>query len=86
MIRLSRVRNSLSRLSCCGTTPRLARTSGPLTSGSRPFTSSVPDERRLVPPIIRIVVDLPAPFGPSRPKDSPGLTSKEIASTALNSP
>ena len=37
-------------------------------------------------PIIRMVVDLPAPLGPSSPKDSPGGTSKSIPSTAVNSP
>jgi hypothetical protein len=36
-------------------------------------------------PIIFIVVDLPAPFGPSRPNDSPGATSKERPSTARKS-
>ena len=39
-----------------------------------------------VPPIMRIVVDLPAPLGPSRPNDSPDATAKEIASTARRSP
>ncbi len=39
-----------------------------------------------VPPIMRIVVDLPAPFGPSSPKLSPAGTSKEMASTAVKSP
>src|SRR3954466_16228600 len=34
-------------------------------------------------PTMRIVVDLPAPFGPSRPNDSPGATSNEMPSTAL---
>src|SRR3954453_9557986 len=37
-------------------------------------------------PIIRIVEVLPAPFGPRKPKDSPGATSKSTASTAVNSP
>jgi hypothetical protein len=32
--------------------------------------------------IIRMVVDLPAPFGPSNPKASPRRTLKSIASTA----
>jgi hypothetical protein len=36
-------------------------------------------------PIIFIVVDLPAPFGPSRPNDSPGGTSKLSPSTATKS-
>ena len=37
-------------------------------------------------PIIRIVDDLPAPFGPRKPNDSPGATSTSIPSTATNSP
>lgn len=37
-------------------------------------------------PIMRMVVDLPAPFGPRSPKDSPGATSKERPSTATWSP
>src|SRR5215470_13295162 len=36
--------------------------------------------------IMRIVVDLPAPFGPKRPKISPAGISKEMPSTALKSP
>src|ERR1700682_2531147 len=36
--------------------------------------------------IIRISVDLPAPFGPSNPKISPSLTLKETSSTAVKSP
>ena len=37
-------------------------------------------------PTMRIVVDLPAPFGPSSPKDSPAATSNEMPSTADSSP
>ena len=37
-------------------------------------------------PIIRIVEVLPAPFGPRKPNDSPGATSKSMASTAVKSP
>ena len=36
-------------------------------------------------PIIFIVVDLPAPLGPSRPNDSPGATSNDRPSTARKS-
>src|SRR5688572_19272070 len=50
---------------------------------SRPRTSTVPASGWWRPSIISIVVDLPAPFGPSRPKISPGATSKLIPSTAL---
>ena len=34
----------------------------------------------------RTVVDLPAPFGPSRPKTSPSRTLKETPSSACTSP
>ena len=36
-------------------------------------------------PTMRIVVDLPAPFGPRSPNDSPGATSKSMPSTAATS-
>jgi hypothetical protein len=35
---------------------------------------------------ILMVVVLPAPFGPSRPNTSPGLTSSVSASTAVTDP
>ena len=35
---------------------------------------------------MRIVDDLPAPFGPRKPNASPGATSKSISSTATKSP
>ena len=37
-------------------------------------------------PIIRIVEVLPAPLGPRKPNDSPGATSKSMASTAVKAP
>jgi hypothetical protein len=36
--------------------------------------------------IILIIVDLPAPFGPSIPKISPSLADREIPSTAFTRP
>ena len=36
--------------------------------------------------IILMVVVLPAPFGPRRPKNSPWFTEKEMSFTALTSP
>ena len=36
--------------------------------------------------IIRMALVLPAPFGPRKPKLSPGATSKSIASTAVSVP
>ena len=59
---------------------------GPVASGSRPRIDSSPAVRVETAPTMRIVVDLPAPFGPSRPKDSPGATSNEMPSTAAKSP
>jgi len=35
---------------------------------------------------MRMVVDLPAPFGPSSPKISPRRTAKETPATARNDP
>ena len=46
----------------------------------------MPDVRVDVAAKIRIVVDLPAPLGPSNPKDSPLATSKSMPSTAVKSP
>lgn len=59
---------------------------GPCSSGSLPKIVIVPEVRWEVAAIIRIVVDLPAPLGPSRPNDSPLATSKSMASTAVKSP
>lgn len=42
-----------------------------------------PDERR-IPSNVRMVVDLPAPFGPIKPKTSPLLTLKVISFNASN--
>ena len=78
--------SSTSRLSCCGTTPKCARICGPFTSGSLPRIVRVPDVLTEVAPMMRIVVDLPAPFGPKKPKDSPFATSKSMPSTAMKSP
>src|SRR5262245_51157802 len=36
--------------------------------------------------IIRIVDDLPAPFGPRKPNDSPGRTSRSLPLTASKEP
>ena len=46
----------------------------------------VPPLGRISPASIRSVVVLPAPFGPSRAKISPGASSKETSSTATRSP
>ena len=45
-----------------------------------------PEVGRSRPRIIRIVVDLPAPFGPRNPVTLPGATVKSAWSTASRGP
>jgi hypothetical protein len=51
-----------------------------------PFTSTRPDVGASRPTIMRIVVDLPAPFGPRNPVTVPGRTVKLTPSTAVLDP
>src|SRR5580704_678166 len=53
---------------------------------SNPPTDALPEVGGSSPHKIRIVVDLPAPFGPRNPKISPRVTSSETLSTATKSP
>src|SRR5215467_2548847 len=53
---------------------------------SRPLTLTRPAVGSSRPAIIRIVVDLPAPFGPRKPVTTPGGTTKSSPSTASVSP
>ena len=48
---------------------------------SSPPTSTVPEVGSLKPAIIRSVVVLPQPEGPSREKNSPAATSRSMPST-----
>ena len=41
---------------------------------------------RVSPTIIRMVVDFPAPFGPTKPVTRPAATSKLMSSTARRLP
>ena len=50
------------------------------------LTSAVPESGRSSPRITRIVVDLPAPFGPAKPVTRPGSTVKVIPSSARTGP
>src|SRR6476661_2324952 len=59
---------------------------GPLSAGSSPKSRSSPLVTGDTQPTIRIVEDLPAPFGPRKPKHSPLRTAKSMPSTAVNSP
>src|SRR5690349_15251667 len=51
-----------------------------------PPTSAVPDVGFNKPHSMRIVVDLPAPLAPRKPKISPCLTENDRLSTATNAP
>src|SRR5437867_12931304 len=53
---------------------------------SCPPTLALPLEGASRPQRILMVVDLPAPFGPRKPKISPGRTVKETWSTATKAP
>ncbi len=58
----------------------------PSVTGSSPKIRSLPSLTGETQPIIRIVDDLPAPFGPRKPNDSPRSTSTSMPSTATKSP
>src|SRR3989304_5299994 len=53
---------------------------------SMPPTRAVPDVGASSPHSMRIVVDLPAPLLPRKPKISPRATSNDTSSTATNAP
>src|ERR1035438_5085381 len=53
---------------------------------SNPATVPVPPVGDRIPVSMRIVVDLPAPFGPRKPKISPFCTSKLTRFTAVKLP
>ena len=53
---------------------------------SMPFTSARPDVGRSNPRTMRIVVDLPAPWGPMKPVTTPAATPKLRSCTAVRVP
>src|SRR5215469_10777622 len=53
---------------------------------SSPHTDTPPEVGGMNPVIMRMVVDLPAPFGPRNPRTSPLATSNETSSTARFGP
>ncbi len=61
-----------------------ARIRGPSRAGSMPSTRSVPALIGETALTMRIVDDLPAPFGPRKPNTSPRCSSKSMPSTARN--
>src|SRR5258706_2229899 len=53
---------------------------------SKPPTTARPEVGAISPHSTRMVVDLPAPLGPRKPKISPGCTSRLRSATAVKSP
>src|SRR5262249_41712837 len=68
------------------TTLLAARTAIGSRATSNPTRLARPPLGAIVVVSIPIVVDLPAPFGPSRPNTSPAVTSKSIPRTASAPP
>src|SRR6476469_6249574 len=64
----------------------LRRISSGWDATSKPLTDPRPDVGVRSPQRIRMVVDLPAPLGPRKPKISPFATWSETWSTATKSP
>ena len=77
---------STSRLSSWGTTPISARATFDSAGSSWPRTRRTPESGSAWPVSSRIVVDLPAPLGPSRPRQMPSGTSRSRPSTAVIGP
>src|SRR5512143_1784654 len=86
MSRFSSTLSSRSLVMACGITPIERRTPSGSPTTSKPATRAVPDVGGIRVVSMRMSVDLPAPFGPSRPKISPCATEKPTASTAVKSP
>src|SRR5262245_18604171 len=68
---------------CSRSAPHRARISSGCFSVSKPSTSAFPDVGSSKPSSMRIVVVLPEPLGPRKPKTIPFGTSMFNASTAL---
>ena len=68
-----------SRANSPGRLPTRARTSTLSLRVSSPKTSARPPVGRMNPSSVRMVVVLPAPFGPRKPKTSPGKTSRSTS-------
>src|SRR5215831_6772631 len=77
---------SRSEVIACGITPIDLRTPLGSFTTSKPFTRACPELGGTSVVSIWISVDLPAPFGPSKPNTSPCFTLKFILSTAQNEP
>src|SRR5215831_5287623 len=82
----SRTVKNGSNTSSCGTTPSSRRAAAYSDWTSWPSTATRPALARARPARMLISVVLPAPFGPSRPKNSPCAMSNETSSSARTSP
>src|SRR6516164_4956987 len=69
-----------------GTTPICRFTSMGWAAKSRPSNSILPAVGASSPVSILMVVDLPAPFGPRKPKNCPACTRRSTAFTAVSDP
>ena len=76
----------MSSVFSCGTTPSRARIAGPSATESWPRMVSSPLVGGDTQPTIRMVEDLPAPFGPRNPNASPRAMPKSMPATAVKSP
>ena len=84
--RLRRPVSALSRTDSWNTTLLTARAAIGCLTTSKPASRADPLVGLMVVVSIPMVVDLPAPFGPSRPNTSPGATWKSMPRTASTPP
>ncbi|VVB66618.1 Uncharacterised protein [Candidatus Gugararchaeum adminiculabundum] len=70
----------------CGTTPILARTNAASSFMSKDATRATPSLGVMSVVSIFMVVVLPAPFGPRKPKSSPFFMRRSMPSTAVKLP
>ena len=85
-MRYSMAVRKLGGVSCSGMIPTRSRTPTGSFTTSTPSTEAVPPVGRVCPVSILIIVVLPDPFGPSRPKSAPFSTERVTWSTACTSP
>jgi hypothetical protein len=83
---VSRTEKNGSNTSSCGTMPTLRRAWAYALTTSFPMTVTRPPVARASPASTLIRVVLPAPLGPSRPKNSPASMSKLTQSSARSVP
>jgi hypothetical protein len=69
-----------------GSTPTRARAATGSAQTSRPKIRATPASGRNNPTAMDKLVVLPAPFGPTRPKNDPGGTTRVTSSTATLGP